>query len=279
MSKLVPPISGIACFLWVTVWSWWLSSKNGNPGADQPLPSISFDLEHDGFHFTAKEPFYFLPSDAVAYMSESSLAMLDTLAQYLAANPDQILTLTGVYSPVENNKTEQANLGLARADALKQYILGEKEALEENIRIAAQPIDNSLIYGGKLIGGVNFSFDEKKEAEQVAAKPLPEKTEAEGTKKAPHLIITFSKGEYELDKAYEEKLDGLKRYLRDNPDKIAKLKGYSQASEEKVKAGDLAELRARSVRRYLVDSGVRRKQIETSGKSETNAHHVEIVIE
>ena len=279
MSKLVPPISGIACFLWVTVWSWWLSSKSSDPGTDKVASSISLDLEHEAFHFSAEEPFYFLPSDAVAYMSESSIAMLDTLSKYLAANPGKALILTGLYSQKEKNKTEQANLGLARADALKQYLLGENADLAEQVKTSAQAVDNALLLGGKLVGGVNFSFAEK--IQETAAAPTaatPKATEPAKPNNV-HLVVTFPKGDYELDRAYAAKLDEIKRYLREHPNKVAKLKGYSQASEEKVKAGDLAELRARSVRRYLVDAGVRRKQIVTSGRSETNAHHVEIVIE
>ena len=56
------------------------------------------------------------------------------------------------------------------------------------------------------------------------------------------------------------KLDELRRLIRSNPSYRLNITGYSTSDEEKARPG-LAKQRAMSVRRYLVDTGVRRRNI------------------
>lgn len=210
-------------------------------------------------------------------MSDDAVSLLDSLANYLSHHPDEVLTLTGTYSTDETNKTVHANLGIARAEALKEFLVGENKNVAENIKTASQQTDNTLLYTGKWMGGVNFTFSKATAEKEVEDTPAPNAEKASA--QAADLIITFAQGSYELDKSYLPKLGELRDYLRSNPSEVATLHGFSQKEEEKVQSGDLAELRAKAVRRYLVDNGVRRKQIKVSGRSASTAHHVEVIIE
>ena len=48
---------------------------------------------------------------------------LDSLASYLKASPGRKSTITGLYASIETNTSSFADLGLARADAIKQYLV------------------------------------------------------------------------------------------------------------------------------------------------------------
>ncbi|GAA4463315.1 hypothetical protein GCM10023189_41170 [Nibrella saemangeumensis] len=49
--------------------------------------------------------------------------VIDSVADYLRVNPDRRLIIIGAYSPKEQNPTPYENLGVVRADHLKQYFL------------------------------------------------------------------------------------------------------------------------------------------------------------
>jgi outer membrane protein OmpA-like peptidoglycan-associated protein len=71
--------------------------------------------------------------------------------------------------------------------------------------------------------------------------------------------------------------------LKTDSKKKVTINGYSEKIEESKLPGNLAEKRAKSVRRYLVDTGVRREQIEvkfTMQNTGDGAHSiVELVVE
>ena len=57
-------------------------------------------------------------------------------------------------------------------------------------------------------------------------------------------------------------LKSLKRYLRANPDRTVVISGHTDNVGNRRTNEMLSEARARKIRRYLVDTGVKRNQIE-----------------
>ncbi|MFQ5448186.1 MAG: OmpA family protein, partial [Saprospiraceae bacterium] len=151
----------------------------------------------------------------------------------------------------------------------------------DNIEIKGLPTASSIMEGERLLSAVDFNFSEKRKDTLLVAIPP-----AVGEKERVWSTISYVTGGYGLQNANKNPkpmLDSLRHFLRTNRDKKVIINGYSEKSEEAKLPGNLAEKRAKAVRRYLVDTGVRRSQIEvkfTMQNAGDGEHSlVELVIE
>ena len=258
MSKLNPSFSGMACIIWIAGWTWWLSGElNQRRETNDKLVS-SFSIFHDGFKYASEDIFHFNFSESVPFIPEDNQLIFQSLANYLAENEAVTLTLTGVYALNEQNLSASQNLGLARAEALKTTLI-EKGAPKEKILTKAMSANNFFQSNGKLMGGVYFLFTEQNTEHQQL------ETETGGNA-AFQNVFFYEEGKYKLSKGKLPFLDSLRNHLRIERAKKVVITGFSEPEEEKNTSLKLAEMRAKAVRRYLVDTGVRRNQIEVKAK-------------
>ncbi|MEK7255967.1 MAG: OmpA family protein, partial [Bacteroidota bacterium] len=279
MSKYLAPLLGIACLLWLAVWTWQLTDSYreetaGNAGAP------GFSVSGEGFKFDAARSFSFPFSSADPDLPEDNDTLFQAVADFLSQHPELQLTLTGNYAKTERNKTPYPNLGLARAEAIKSALL-KKGVSEGSILTIGIQVDNVLVAGDQMLGGVFFTFFEKEGesqavpteiSEAIAVEPVPASQPSEpapekssSVQSADVKTLHFPSGEYKLEDAgtaAKTTLDKLRALLRSNPTKRLLITAYASTEEEKVPNSDLAEMRARNVRRYLIDNGVRRSQVE-----------------
>ncbi len=270
MSKLNPSFPGVACILWIAGWTYWFSGELDQRREPTVGLDSSFSIAHNEFSVTSAEVFYFNPSESFPSIPESNQPVFQSLAIYLAKNQSVTLTLTGTYNREEQNLSEFQNLGLARAEALKN-ILVEKGAPKENILTKSLAANNFFQSHGKMIGGVYFLF-----AEKTAATTPTEPSVAENS--AFRHVFFYDINEYGLKKKNLPYLDSLRNYLRSEPSKKVVITGYSEQDEEESTSLKLAEMRAKAVRRYLVDNGVRRKQITAKARPGTAKNDKERVV-
>lgn len=273
MSKLTPALSGLACFLWVSGWTWIFSEgKQKIPNSDNPIP---FKVWLNNEQYQVQQPFVFDLGQAMPVMTEQLHPVLKELARNLQANPGNVLTITGIYSKEEQNETKFANLGLARASAVKA-LLTTAGADEGKVRIVGMESTNLLLVKEKLVGAVYFQFEKNGKHPIADATPVEEKI----VNSTPnHSTFNFDFGEYKVKKQHLSDLNDLRRQLRDNPTLRILVSGYSsqeeEASSQKV---DLAERRAMAIRRYLVDHGIRRAQISVKAKPGMAENDSEMVV-
>lgn len=84
------------------------------------------------------------------------------MANYLNANKERALTITGLYASNENNSHNLLpNLGLARADDVKSW-LESKQVGSDQINIKAELTDANCYKGDTLRRGVEFLLGPKK---------------------------------------------------------------------------------------------------------------------
>ncbi len=264
MSKLLPTITGVACFLWVSGWTWIFSEgkQAASPSPDQTPINILID----SLQYQVQQPFSFDYSEATPIIQADLHPALNSISQKLNESNELSLKILGVYSPHEKNKTSAANLGEARALAIKS-ILVANGAVPEKIAVAGLVANNLFEINKKLTGAIYFSFVE---ASQTVSNHKLEPT-APSSKK--HASTVFAKsfyykfGDYKLPKNQISFMKELASKLKKNSSSSVELTGYSEAEEEEVSSKvNLAEMRALSVRRYLVDHGVRRSQIVVKAK-------------
>jgi outer membrane protein OmpA-like peptidoglycan-associated protein len=280
VSKLIAPASGFACLAWLSLWSWWLSKEYSSFDTAPGGTAVTYHLQDGNFSYSGKSAYAFTLSDAVPIVAKDDVVFFKDVAAYLTSHPARILTLTGHFSIEEKNGTAFKNLGIARAAALKT-LLTSAGAPATNIEIAGNSSASAVMEGDKLLGAVGFVFSEK--AEEI---PAPEQLPAPARNEKIWRTISYVQGGYGLNNAGvnpKPMLDSLRNILRAAGHKKVIINGYSEKTEESKLPGNLAEKRAKAVRRYLVDAGVRRDQIEVkfTMQNEDNGAHsiVELVVE
>jgi OOP family OmpA-OmpF porin len=163
--------------VWIAGATWWHVCKIKQLCTDTEAPTATIDtapdelvripplLISDGARFQLDLPgnFSFGQSDANATMN-TLMGSLDSLTAYLKANPGRTLTITGYYLGGEKNTTPLANLGLARAEAIKQYLVQQGVATKTltTVGVIADESQPGIITmtpkGDSLYGGLAFTF-------------------------------------------------------------------------------------------------------------------------
>mgnify|MGYP002072403743 CR=1 FL=1 len=279
MSKLLPALLGFACVIWISAWTVRLSEPSAMELERTAACRFTFTLTHEEFKLATHDLFSFAFSEEQPTLTDSTLIFLKKLAAYLAGHPEEKVYLTGVYAPGETNQSISSNLGIARAEAIKS-ILVQKGAPGDNI-FSKDYLTNSLHQvGGKMVGGVFFSFENPIPGSQAITPSSGQQTftKNDAPPQSDGRVFYFAVGEYRLSENDKRMLDDLRGYLNSDPSLKVVLTGYSGQMEDHKTGKNLAELRAMAIRRYLVDSGVRRSKIEVAAKPPSSAEDQQRIV-
>lgn len=155
--------------LWMVGSTWWHVCKIKLLCADShPPPALTFPApgrvpplhiaDSRLFDYRATGNFSFARSGAVANRGGTG-ALPDSLADYLKAHPGRTLVVSGYYSPLEQNESSFANLGLARAEDIKKLLL--QQGVADNLLITSGIKKEDLLFsanGDSIYGGLAFTF-------------------------------------------------------------------------------------------------------------------------
>ncbi|MVM41832.1 OmpA family protein [Spirosoma sp. HMF3257] len=294
----------VLLIIWMIGSTWWHVCKIKQLCGDDTTPSTvstETDLETtppgadgftiaDGNLFRLDLPgnFSFAKSGANANMNGLG-GSLESLITYLKANPGRTLEIMGYYAPGETNTTSFPNLGLARAESIKQYLVQQgipassltTKAEERNLPFTAK--------GDSLRGGLYFAFGgvAEKPGEETVEKPdtMPtepikltepttEKALAEAEKftsvfKPIDLYFSLGEANYiktdETKKFFEEAI----KYLATHKDKKLLLTGHTDNSGPERVNMELSLDRANDVKNKLRKAGIDSDQIKVKAKGES----------
>ena len=276
--------------VWMTGATWWHVCTIKQLCADaETETAVSVDnvrkpalLIADGNRFRLALPgnLSFIKSGANANMNALRIP-LDSLTAYLKANPGRILQITGQYSPAETNPTSLTNLGLARAEAVKQYFV--QQGIPAASLTTNGDLRSDLAFtpdGDSLYGGVGFSFGGAATSTGLtspvtasAAAPATEEGLAAAEKYSSvfdpiDLYFPLAKATYiktpETVKFFDEAIT----YLAAHTDKKLRLIGHTDDSGSGATNLRLSRDRANQVKAGLRRSGIRQEQIEVVAKGE-----------
>ncbi len=188
------------------------------------------------------------------------------LADYLKDHPTKSVTLNGHYMASEENKTSFGNLGLARADAMKGYLIGlgvpaaqllTGSALKENLDID----DN------KVVGGMDYVFGTIAQGRSLNIQDAA----AFSTTAKENLVFPMSSFDYvnpvdaEVSTSFQKTAD----YLKANPKRSLKITGlYTDQETNSSVLPSLGMARANKIKGMLVGMGASAKQIELDERME-----------
>jgi OOP family OmpA-OmpF porin len=227
--------------------------------------------------------FSFAKSGANANMNSLG-GSLESMITYLKANPDRTVEVIGYYSSTETNTTTFPNLGLARAEGVKQYLLQQGIPASS---LTTSGIERKLSFntakGDSLYGGIDFAFMGRADAPvaDTVTAPVPvtiaeattEKELAETQKftsvfKPIDLYFPLGGANYIKTDETKKFFDEATAYLSAHKDKKLLLTGYTDNSGPDEVNLRLSRDRANQVKSKLQKSGIPADQIVVSAKGE-----------
>ncbi|OIN57419.1 OmpA family protein [Arsenicibacter rosenii] len=251
------------------------------------------------------EDFGFAKSDPIANRRNIDISM-DSLALYLLNNPERHLTITGFYKPGEINNTSATNLGIARAENIKEYLMQKGVPLSSITIVGKEKEDLAMSTAGdSVVGGIQFDFtavvpkvDSAALAASTVAAAASTSMEAaaalSASTTAPETVtamteedlaksqryasifepidLYFPKGQSEYIKTDETKkfFKAAIRYLKENPGKQLRLTGFTDDQGPDDINLNLSKKRAEFVKMRLNKVGVPGNQVLVEAKGEAN---------
>lgn len=255
----------IALLLWIPISFWLFSSVLGCCGFMGPGLSIS-----DGSAFGAAHGSnltYGLSS--AAYMMPAGVKdEFGKLATYLKENPDRGLTLTGQYDDNEKNTSGASNLGVARANSLKKYLVGLGVAGSQIATAGA--LKSSLSWDAdekNVYGPIAYTFDKLSSGISIS----------DGSKFSAAFgeNLNFNQSSYAystpLNASLKDVFQKTANYLKANATRSLLLTGYHQKSETNSSAlPSLGMARANSVKNMLTSMGAPANQVDIAGEESSS---------
>lgn len=217
-----------------------------------------FSIQSGDFSYSSPSNFKFGISTPEPSTGDFVSGVIDSLANYLAGHPDQSITITGSYGPDEKNNTSFGDLGLARADAIKQLLVAK--GIDASRITAKSILGNGLVFqpSDTLVGGIAMDID--------AAAPTPT-TEPQKSIFEPRTIhFNTGKSDINVDSNMRTYIENVKKYLSENPDKKLVITGYADNVGNADKNRQLSEFRARFVMEQLSAKGINASRMIVEGK-------------
>jgi len=263
----------IALFVWMGFATYWhtcqikelcyeptaVSTEAVETSTVEPLyitDGSDLDLRADG-------NFGFAKSGAEANMSRVR-AELDSLAAYLVANPGKRLNIVGYYSSAETNTTTYPDLGIARAEGIKAYLVS-KGANADLLTTSSQLMDDIVFSPDSMQGGIAFNIKN----------PIPDSEEGlataqkyEGVFKPMDLYFPTGSASYIKTDANRQFVEEAQKYLAANPGKKLLLTGHTDNDGNDALNMTLSKKRAEATRKQLIGTGIAADQLVTDGKGE-----------
>lgn len=232
--------------------------------ASYSIPPLSI---MDGTNLNLSSAFNFGFKKSVAEPNFANVKReLDSLAAYLKANPSRKTTITGLYASIEQNPTSFPDLGLARADAIKQYLVqagvpaSQLETASKMVDLTFSPDDSTH--------GMEFGFAglELPKTEQALAEAEKHTTVFEP------MDLYFNTGSADYIKTSDNKqfLEDAKKFLAENKDKKLLVTGHTDNVGNDNSNMGLSERRAADVKKALIKAGIAADQIVAEAKGETS---------
>ena len=231
------------------------SNETSDPPAEEKViieelkaTAYPFSIKGDSYSFTTNDNYNFnlSSSNILQPLSTEVTNGISGLQAYLGNNKDQILYITGFYTSEEENNSAFPNLGLARANAIKND-LASKGISTTQINTIGQLMNEMIAKDGTYWGPASFSLEKKSETAENELKELYEKINADQRQK----VADISK--------YLDKVEGSK----------ANVVGHTDATGKASTNMRLGLDRANFAKDYLMKNGITEDKIVTSSKGQT----------
>ena len=243
----------------------------GKPNVKEPtfFPFSIKDANGD-FNFSIDESFNF---------NESSFSIRDSISgnlnngilkikEYLDANGDKRFNITGYYTSDETNNSAFPNLGLARANSVKNHMVSQGISSRLINTYGELKDDMYADENGVLFGPLAFNVFTRTEASAANDEAL--KNACEAIKENP-LMLYFKTGSAHINLTTEQrqKFANISRCV-DKLGLTIQVVGHTDNTGNADSNLQLGQKRADFVKTYLVRNGILQENIETSSQGQND---------
>ncbi|MEN2402428.1 OmpA family protein [Flavobacterium sp. MC2016-06] len=225
---------------------------------------VPFVLNGSGIDYQTHDNLKFLKNSAMLIIpvGDSVVNGIEKLKTYLISNPKQKITITGYATSDEKNNTTFENLGLARANDVKNYFVS-KGLSENQFNTKGEIIDKWKMSADTLLGPAAYNF------EAVDTTAVTDEWSALKDKiNADPLVLHFNtnKSSEKLDASQKQKVAAIAKYVSNVKDASVLVVGHSDNVGNRDANVILAQKRADFTRSYLAKNGIEASRIETQSK-------------
>jgi OmpA-OmpF porin, OOP family len=218
------------------------------------------------FNYSCHDNFRFLSNgfNNIQPINDSINLGITNLKGYFDKNPKERLIITGYALNSEKNTSAFPNLGLARANDIKNYFVS-KGFKSDRFETLGELRDAWKTVKDTVLGPVDFKIKEVKET----TKTETEDWNALKVKiNANPLILYFksSKAEIKLTEAERQEIADLNKYLDNVPNAKISCVGHTDGTGIREKNIILGQNRADFAKNYLSKNGISADKIESSSK-------------
>lgn len=185
--------------------------------------------------------------------SVTSHSGLDTLADYLKANPRRLLTVIGYHTPAESKQTLVSNLGAVRATSVQQYLVNAGVP-EEQIKVWGEPSE-ALLFVQDSTNALSFAF----QSITINADWLARHQKYVDLYHPLHLYFPTGGTTYIHTPDNEQFASEAIAYLRNHRQERLVITGHTDSVGTAASNLRLSFLRARAVQDSLVKQGANRR--------------------
>lgn len=190
------------------------------------------------------------------------------LKDYLINNPLKTLSITGHYTSEETNNSAFPNLGLARANAVKNFFVSKgipSSVIDTFGKLddSLVPDENSIFYGPLSFGIQTGEEDDTSNADNLAL--LGEKI------RENPLVLYFDTGEAAISLTAEQrqKVADISRYLDKVNGASCLVVGHTDNTGDAANNVVLGQNRADFAKNYLMNNGIMGDKITATSKGQT----------
>ena len=230
---------------------------------DLPEPtSYPFAISDGDYAYNENDNYNFKLSSSsiLTPLSDKVTAGVISLKTYLADNAEKVINLTGFYDSTETNNSAFPNLGLARANVVKNHFV-ENGISSSQINTIGEL--RSLIPKDDIfLGPISYSIADKAENADDELRALYDKITANP------LVLYFNTGEAAINLSVEQrqKVAEISRYLDKVDGATAQVIGHTDSSGQRATNIVLGQERADFAANYLGKNGISSTKIVTSSK-------------
>lgn len=224
----------------------------------------SFDLKITDTRIVVVENTKFIHSHHIPIISGPVKLAFNRIQTYLLDHDDLAIEVTGAYTPMEKNHSLLSNLGLARAEAFKAWMV--EQGIKRNQIITSQISTDTLTFAhDTVLSALAFKMRDLPEEKIVNKEELKEIAARLKNNYRPFYFESSSTKLF-INQDLRNYVQDLKVYLDANPDHIITLVGYTDESGDAETNVRIGRMRAEYVRQKLSQAGIDDQQIRTNSK-------------
>lgn len=224
--------------------------------------SYPFSLEGNGFSYATNDNFNFNTSGFAILdpLSKKVDTGVDAIKKHIEQDPNNAVTITGYYKDSETNNSAFPNLGIARANTVKNYMV-VKGIPSSNLNIAGQLKEDMVAKDSIYLGPVAYTVGVNEDnSEQMS-------TLYQKIKDNP-LVLHFKTGEAAINLTAEQrqKIADISIYLDKVDSALCTVIGHTDNIGDRNKNISLGLSRAEFAKQYLVNNGISATKVSASSK-------------